>query len=119
MNVQPVLAEIRDRMIRYRPGDPAHVVNFTLLPMAPADMTHLQATLGVGPVRLVSRGYGACRVTATAARRVWSVQYANAMDAVILDTLEIVEAPAAVIAGPEDFADSSERLRDVRDAYFA
>ena len=119
MNVQPVLAEIRDRMIRYRPGDPAHVVNFTLLPMAPADMTHLQATLGVGPVRLVSRGYGACRVTACAVRNVWSVQYTNAMDAVILDTLEIVEAPSAVLAAQEDFADSSERLRDVRDAYFA
>jgi hydrogenase-1 operon protein HyaF len=119
MNVLPVLAEIRDRMSRHQPGQPAHVLNFTLLPMAEADMAHLQTTLGVGPVKLVSRGYGCCRVTATAARNVWSVQYTNSMDAVILDTLEIVDAPAAVVAAEEDFADSSRRLVDVRDAYFA
>ena len=29
------------------------------------------------------------------------------------------EAPSAVNAGQEDFADSSERLAQVRDAYFA
>ena len=118
MNVKPVLAEIRDRMANYRPGQPAHVVNFTLLPMAPADMEFLQTTLGAGPVRLMSRGYGSCRVTATAARHVWSVQYANTMDTVVLDTLEIVDAPAAIVAAPEDFADSSERLAQVFDAYF-
>jgi hydrogenase-1 operon protein HyaF len=119
MNGLPVLAEIRDRMSRQQPGDRAHVLNFTLLPMTPADMAHLQTTLGVGPVKLVSRGYGCCRVTATAARNVWSVQYTNAMDAVILDTLEIVDAPAAIVAAQEDFADSSARLADVREAYFA
>jgi len=119
MNGLPVLAEIRDRMSRHQPGQPAHVVNFTLLPMSEADMAHLQTTLGVGPVKLVSRGYGCCRVTATAARNVWSVQYTNSMDAVILDTLEIVDAPAAIVAAAEDFVDSSTRLRQVRDAYFA
>jgi len=119
MNGLPVLAEIRDRMSRHQPGQPAHVVNFTLLPMSEADMAHLQTTLGVGPVKLVSRGYGCCRVTATAARNVWSVQYTNSMDAVILDRLEIVDAPAAIVAAAEDFVDSSTRLRQVRDAYFA
>ena len=89
---------------------PRMSINFSLLPMAPADMALLQATLGEGPVRLVSRGYGDCRVIATAARNVWSVQYTNAMDAVVLDTLEIVDAPAAVLAADEDFADSSARL---------
>jgi hydrogenase-1 operon protein HyaF len=41
------------------------------------------------------------------------------MDSVILDTLEIVDAPAAVIAAPEDFIDSAERLREVHEACFA
>lgn len=118
MNVMPVLAEICERMAAWRPGAPTHVINFSLLPMTPDDMAFLQATLGEGPVRLVSRGYGNCRVTATAARGVWSVQYASTMDAVVLDTLEIGDAPAAVLAADEDFADSSTRLRDVEDAYF-
>jgi hydrogenase-1 operon protein HyaF len=118
MNVMPVLAEIGDRMARWRPGDPAHTITFSLLPMTPADMDFLQATLGVGPVRLVSRGYGFCRVVSTSARNVWSVQFANAMDAVVLDTLEIGDVPAVALAADEDFADSAARLREIEEAYF-
>ena len=118
MNVMPVLAEIREQMSQRRPGDPAHVINFSLFPMTPSDMDFLQATLGEGPVRLVSRGYGHCRVIATAARGVWSVQFTNSMDTVVLDTLEIVEAPAVVLAADEDFRDSAARLSEIEDAYF-
>ena len=119
MNVMPVLAEIRDRAAAFTPGAPTHVVNFSLLPMNPEDMAHLQAQLGVGGVRLVSRGYGKCRVASTAARHVWSVQFLNAMDTVILDTLEIGGAPDAISAADEDFRDSAERVREIHDAYFA
>jgi hydrogenase-1 operon protein HyaF len=94
------------------------VINFSLLPMTPEDMAFLQATLGQGPVRLASRGYGQVRAVATAARGVWSVQYANTMDTVALDTLEIGDVPAVVIAADEDFADSSVRLREIDEAYF-
>ncbi len=118
MNVMPVLAEIRERMAAHRRGDAAHVVNFSLLPMSEADMGFLQQTLGHGPVRLVSRGYGSCRVLATGARNVWSVQYFNAMDTVILDTLEIGDPPLATCAADEDFRDSADRLREIHEAYF-
>ena len=118
MNVMPVLAEIRERMAAWKPGTPAHVINFSLFPMTPEDMAFLQATLGEGPVRLVSRGSGTCRAVATAARGVWSVQSTNTMDDVVLDTLEIGDVPAVVLAADEDFADSSIRLRDIEDAYF-
>ena len=113
-----MLAEIREHLLTHKPGDPAHVINFSLVPMTPTDMAFLQATLGEGPVRLVSRGYGYCRVVSTAARNVWSVQFTNASDAVVLDTLEIVEIPAAVLAADEDFQDSAERLADIENAYF-
>ncbi|RBP11227.1 hydrogenase-1 operon protein HyaF [Roseiarcus fermentans] len=118
MNVMPVLAEIRERMAAWAPGAPAHVVTLSLLPMSPEDVAFLQATLGEGPVRLVSRGYGNCRAIATGARGVWSVQYTNASDAVVLDTLEIGDVPAVALAADEDFADSSLRLRAIEDAYF-
>ena len=118
MNVMPVLSEVRERVANLAPGEPAHVINFSLLPMSPGDMAFLQTTLGPGPVRLVSRGYGHCRVVATAVRGVWSVQFTNASDAVVLDTLEIVEIPAAVLAADEDFQDSAERLADIENAYF-
>jgi len=118
MNVMPVLAEIRERKAAHRPGAPSHVINFTLLPMNAVDMAHLQATLGNGPIQLHSRGYGSCRVLATATRDVWSVQFLNAMDTMILDTLEIGDVPEAARAADEDFQDSTERLREIIEAYF-
>lgn len=118
MNVMPVLAEIRERMVAHRPGARSHVINFTLLPMNETDMAHLQQSLGNGPIQLFSRGYGTCRVLATGARHVWSVQFTNAMDTVILDTLEIGDVPEVARAADEDFEDSAERLTEIIEAYF-
>ncbi|MCG8443605.1 MAG: hydrogenase expression/formation protein [Caulobacterales bacterium] len=117
MNVLPVLAEIADRAARYEPGAPNHVISFSLLPMTPEDQTHLQAVLGRGPVHMVSRGYGRCRVLATGVRRVWAVQFFSAMDDVILDTIEIGDVPSAARAAKEDFEDSAERLAEIVEAY--
>jgi hydrogenase-1 operon protein HyaF len=118
MNVMPVLAEIQERMSAHRPGEGNHVITFSLFPMTPEDMTFLQETLGVGPVTLVSRGYGTCRIAATAARGVWSVQFYNSMDVIVLDTLEIGDVPGAARAAEDDFRDSAERLSEIEDAYF-
>ncbi|HEY8261667.1 MAG TPA: hydrogenase expression/formation C-terminal domain-containing protein [Methylosinus sp.] len=119
MNVMPLVAEIDGRMRAHRPGDPSHTINFSLLPVNEIDMAFLQQVLGDGPVQLVSRGYGHCKVTATGARNVWSVQFFNAMGTIILDTLEIGDAPAAARAADEDFHDSAERLREIHEAYFS
>ncbi len=118
MNVMPVLTEIGDRIARYREGDPAHVITFSLFPMSHEDMAFLQETLGAGPVQLTSRGYGTCRIVATGARNVWSVQFYNAMDTIILDTLEICAIPSVAVAAEEDFRDSENRLREIEEAYF-
>lgn len=118
MNVLPVLAEIRQRAQAWREGARSQIINFTLLPMSPVDMSFLQETIGNGPIQLVSRGYGACRVLATGVRNVWSVQFFNAMDTIILDTLEVGGVPTAVLAADEDFEDSAERLREIIEAYF-
>jgi hydrogenase-1 operon protein HyaF len=119
MNALPVLVEIRDRMGRHRSGDPSHVITLSLLPMTEADLAFLQDALGTGPVSIVSRGYGTCRVVATGARHVWSVQHFNASDTLVLDTIEIGDVPAVALAAAEDFQDSAERLKDIADAYFA
>ncbi|NEJ24602.1 hydrogenase expression/formation protein [Rhizobium leguminosarum] len=118
MNVMPVLTEVADRAARNRDGDPTHVITFSLFPMSPEDMAFLQDTLGAGPVQLTSRGYGTCRIVATGARNVWSVQFYNAMDTIILDTLEICDIPSVAVAAEEDFRDSEMRLREIEEAYF-
>ncbi|NRP74932.1 hypothetical protein ILFOPFJJ_05855 [Ensifer psoraleae] len=118
MNVMPVLTEIGDRAARDGDGDPAHIITFSLFPMSPEDMAFLQNTLGAGPVQLIARGYGTCRIVATGARNVWSVQFYDAMDTIILDTLEICDIPSVAVAAEEDFRDSEVRLREIEEAYF-
>ncbi len=117
MNVMPVLAEISARAARYEPGERNHVISFSLLPMTEQDQAHLQIVLGRGPVHIVSRGYGRCRVMATGVRHVWAVQFFSAAGDVILDTIEIGDVPEAARAAKEDFEDSAARMREIAGAY--
>jgi hydrogenase-1 operon protein HyaF len=98
-----------------RPGRRAHVVNLTLFPLTPDDYAALEAALPVGPVALISRGFGNCRITSTLARDVWRVQYFNSMNTLILNTIEIVQAPEAALAAADDLADSKGRLAELVD----
>jgi hydrogenase-1 operon protein HyaF len=114
-----LLSEIEQHVGAWRPGADNHIVTLSLLPVSADDMAVLQATLGDGPVQIVSRGYGSCRVLATATRNLWSVQYFNSTGDIVLDTLEVGEVPAVACAAAEDFQDSAERLRQIEEAYFA
>ena len=91
-------------------GAGAHVVNLTLLPVSPEDVQWLVGALEIGPVTLLSRGYGNCRITSTRLRHTWWVQYFNSMDQLILNTLEVVPVPEVALAAAEDFDDSLSRL---------
>ena len=116
INAPAIVTELVDHARGYRPGHPAHVVNLTLLPLSPEDLGWLQERLGQGAVTMLSRGYGNCRITATALGNVWWVQYFNTMDTLILNTLEVVDVPAVARAAPEDLEDSAGRLREVMEA---
>jgi hydrogenase-1 operon protein HyaF len=91
-------------------GAPTHVVNLTLLPVSPDDISWLVGALEIGPVTLLSRGYGNCRITSTGLRHTWWVQYFNSMNNLILNTIEVTPVPDAALAAPVDFADSLDRL---------
>jgi hydrogenase-1 operon protein HyaF len=110
MNAPAVLAELLGKAKAFKPGDAAHVVNLTLLPMSPEDLDVLALTLGVGAVTILSRGYGNCRITSTTLPNVWWVQYFNSMDALILNTIEVSAVPDVAQASQEDYEDSIERL---------
>ncbi|WP_042694319.1 hydrogenase expression/formation protein [Azospirillum sp. B506] len=116
MNGQPILTELLDRSAAWRRGDAPHAVNFSLLPHTPEDLAFVEQRLGVGATTILSRGYGNCRVTATATPNVWWVRYYNSVDTLILDTVEIVDVPAVVCAAAEDIADSADRLAEILDA---
>ena len=110
MNAPAVLSELNDVVARRQPTDPAHIINLTLLPMTPQDLDYLGAALGVGPVVILSRGYGNCRITKTRLRDTWWVQYFNSTDKLILNTIEVTRLPDVAPAAEEDYADSIERL---------
>lgn len=108
MNAAPIGAEL---LARQRQAlDSPHVINFTLLPVTPDDLAWITDVVGEGAVGIFSRGYGKCRVLATALTHVWRVQYFNTMNTLLLDTLEITRIPDVTLADGEDIADSAERL---------
>jgi hydrogenase-1 operon protein HyaF len=113
MNVPALVHELQDAMDRSGPGTPAHVINLTLLPLSPEDTAHLDAVLDGGSVVVLSRGFGNCRISSTAARNVWRVQYFNNMQTLILNTIEVVSMPEVAIAAQEDLAETRERLADL------
>jgi len=113
MNGPSVLEELRDQQRRWKPGDPAHVINLTLLPLTGGDSEFLDAQIGQGEVMILSRGYGNCRVVSTRLPRTWRVTYFNSQDVIILDTLEVAAVPEVACAAREDLEDSAERLREV------
>jgi len=108
----PIVEEVAHRAAVRRPGDPAHVINLSLLPLSPADAGYLGEVLAAGPVRILSRGYGNCRITSTVVTDTWWVQYVNGYGNPMVDSIEITTVPEVAVASAEDIADSAVRLRE-------
>jgi hydrogenase-1 operon protein HyaF len=118
MNAMSILTEIDEHRSRYVTGNPAHVINLTLLPLSDEDVEFLDKTLGRGPVYILSRGYGDCHIIGTAVPNVWWVRYFNSMGTTILNSVEVVDVPSVVRAAPEDLADSARRLDEILEPYW-
>ncbi|MBR8085040.1 hydrogenase expression/formation protein [Burkholderia vietnamiensis] len=115
MNAPAILTEVRDQVARWRAGDAPHVINLTLLPLSSEDGAFIDAVLGGGPVSVLSRGYGNCRIASTGVVHCWRIAYFNSQDTLILNTIEITDLPEIVQAAPEDIDDSHERLAQLID----
>jgi hydrogenase-1 operon protein HyaF len=112
-NAPLLLSELEDQWRRWKHGDPAYVVNLTLLPMSNEDIGFMDHQLGTGRVMILSRGYGNCRITNTCMPHTWRVVYYNSQDVVILNTVEVVDLPEVAQAAREDLEDSRDRLKEV------
>lgn len=110
MNAPALASEIAALSAQWAPGRPAHIINLSLLPVTPDDLAWLDERFGRAGFSILSRGFGNCRITATAFPHVWWVQYFNGMEKLILNSLEIVDIPAVALAAAEDYAATTERL---------
>ena len=118
LNAPSVLVELSDVSARIQESQsqiPPHVINLSLLPFSSNDQGFLAEQLGVGPVTILSRGYGNCRITSTASCLIWRVQYFNSTDQLILDTIEVSAMPQVACAAQEDIDDSAVRLSEIRE----
>jgi hydrogenase-1 operon protein HyaF len=117
VNAAALATELDDKIAAHLPGQEAHVINLTLLPLTEEDVAFLDERMGPGSVTILSRGYGNCRITSTGTRNAWWVRYFNSRDAVVLNTIEVVDIPKVACAAPEDLADSAQRLGEVLEVY--
>jgi hydrogenase-1 operon protein HyaF len=113
MNAKPILTELIAHAESYQPGAPAHTINLSLLPMSEEDIAFLDNTLGKGPVEILSRSYGQCRMSNTAVANIWWVRFFNSTGTLILNSLEVVDVPLVARAAVEDIADSGRRLMEI------
>jgi hydrogenase-1 operon protein HyaF len=113
MNVPALVNELQEAVTRSGAGVAQHIINLTLLPLSQEDSAHLDAVLDGGSVVVLSRGFGNCRISSTAATNVWRVQYFNNMQTLILNTIEVVEIPEVAVAGAEDLVETRDRLADL------
>lgn len=118
MNAMPILTEIREHAQQYPLERQPHSINLTLLPLSEEDVAFLEKALGKGPVDILSRGYGDCRVVAAAVPNVWWVRFYNSMGTLILDTIEVIDVPNVAKAAPEDIRDSAARLQEIIEPYW-
>jgi len=112
LGARPIVEEIAHHVGARSPGDATHVINLSLLPMSPADAEHLGAVLAAGPVRILSRGYGNCRITSTVVRDTWWVQYVNGYGNPMVDSIEVTDVPEVATASAEDIAESARRIQE-------
>lgn len=116
-NAPSLFAELEENQNKYKIGDLVYSINLSLLPHTEEDLVYLDRKLGKGGTIVLSRGYGNCRVSSTATKNIWWVQYYNSQDALILNSLEVINVPEVVWAAPEDIVDSTERLDEIMDVY--
>ena len=57
------------------------------------------------------------RIGSTAQPNVWWIKYFNSQEALILNTIEVIDVPAVAQAAAEDIADSAERLDEILELY--
>lgn len=117
LNAAPLVVELEDAIKEYKVGDLPHVINLTLLPQTDEDITFMGKQVGYGNTTILSRGYGNCRISSTATKNIWWVQFFNSQDAIILNTIEVTNIPNVACAAQEDLDDSAYRLGEIIEVY--
>lgn len=118
LSAVPILVELQAHLDAYTGGGKPHSINLTLLPLSDDDTGFLDSRLGRGPIDVLSRGYGKCRIISTRTPNVWWVRYYNSMGTLILNSLEVAALPEVLVAAEDDLRDSATRLQEILAPYW-
>ena len=100
----------------YRPGIPPYHINLLDPPQTSEDLNNLDSALGSGAVSITVNREGTWRIEATGMVHVWRVTRHDPAGKLVTDRFEVGDIPA-LGKGPEsDFAETSARLRELREA---
>ncbi len=109
-NAPPLLREISEMLRRLlETGEPA-AIDLSALPLTPADLDWLQATLGAGEVAITLQANGESTLNETASPGVWWVTHRNEKGAVTTQFIEVDFVPELAKAHPQDVAMGQESL---------
>lgn len=112
VNAPLLLMELLDRSELYAPGESPYALDLSQLPQGPEDLQFLAQSLGQGPVTVLTRGRGHCRINSTRLPYVWWLQHYAASDSMILNTLEVIDVPAAVCVSQHELAIGAMRFAE-------
>lgn len=108
--VDAILSEVGAKLRRLAAQGEPGVVELRGLPLAPSDMSALDAALGLGEVKAEVHVSGLTAVIETAWPGVWRVRHHAADGTVISDEISISPAPDILAARLEDIRDCAGRF---------
>lgn len=86
--------------------DPAHMIELTRQPLAPADRDYLKKVLGEGTIEIWLSGFANTNIRSTNIRGIWSSHLLNNAGKELLDSYIVACIPPEVPVAPEELEDT-------------
>jgi hydrogenase-1 operon protein HyaF len=109
-NAPPLLCELLNMLDHLLQTGETSAIDLSALPLTPADLDWLRATLGPGEIAVTLHANGDSTLEETAHAGVWWVTHRNEQGVVGAQFVEVAFVPELIKAHPTDVADGRERL---------
>lgn len=112
-NAPVLLRELAEHVRQLLAAGESTAIDLNALPLTPADLDWLKATLGEGEISVTLRSDGESTLEETACPGVWWVTHHNQNGHVVSRFIEVTFVPELVKAHPEDVKTGLEHLESL------